>query len=125
MCTCTRAPSSFHWCERLEQRDGVATQRFRTAGYCARRDRAYAAGDHRRAANSLGRQIGGRGHRLDHEAFERALTQLADQQSRKKCPLVLGSSREEHGEHAPALGDGACAARARDLLQRVIDFHER
>ena len=135
LCTWTRAPSSFHSsvvsrlcehrCERLEKSDRVAAQRFSTSGQRASGDRSHAAGDHRGAAHGLGRQIGGGSHGLDHQALERALAQLADQQSREECPLMLGSSREERGEHAPALGDRARAAGARDPLQRAIDFHER
>ena len=75
------------------------------------------AREHDRAAHVRGRQPGGRGDRVAHHAFERALAQLADEQPREEALLALGRVTKQRLEDlAPAIR-AALARDARESLE--------
>ena len=69
--------------------------------------------------------VGGCGDRFDHQTFERALAQLADQETRQKFLLARRGAREELGEQTRALSRRSTAAGAGDLVERRIDLGQR
>ena len=74
-------------------------------------DARQVAGQHHRAANVVGRQVGGRArHGLDHDPLERALAQLAGDEPEQETPLVFAEPREQLAED-PLLGLGGSLAR--------------
>ena len=90
-----------HRRERLEQRDAVArTALRRPARIAVRGHRGDAAAGHRRPPHAGGRHVGSGGDGVDHQAFERALPQLADQQAREEVGLARRRACEELGRAA-------------------------
>jgi hypothetical protein len=62
------------------------------------------------------------GHSLDHQSFERALAQLADDEPQQELLLGPGGAGEERAQQTQAFGRRAGTALAHDLAQRVIDL---
>jgi len=69
-------------------------------------------------------QAGGRGDGLDHEAFERALAQLAEQQAREKFLLAPHGPAEKIGEQTRAFGNRSGAAGASDRIERCVHLDQ-
>ena len=85
------------------------------------RDHAEVAAQHHRPPHVLGRHAGRPGDRVDHDALQRALAQLADQQLAQEPLLRRGRAGEQLSQQGPAgrlrPGPGLPA----DLVERRVD----
>ena len=80
-----------HRREGLKQREGEVAQARRAFGQHGARDRDDPVRDHRRLAHGRRRAARRRRDGVDHQPFERALAQLADQQPREEVVFALRS----------------------------------
>ncbi len=89
------------------------------------RDRAEILRIHRRATNLFDRY--GRRCRdgIDHDAFERTLPQLADQQADQEFLLVGRGARKQGLQCLGTLGRGARTAQGGDVRKARIDIADR
>ena len=74
---------------------------------------------------SSNRQCRGSRDRIDHHALERALAQIADDQSQQEILLRLGRLGEQFAQDAGALGTGSGAALTGDAREVRIDRLQR
>ncbi len=102
-----------HRQHRLHQPDRKALERGRAASERGLGDLRDTAGDARRAPHLRRRQPGRRRDRLQHDAFQRALAKLADDEAREEILLLGSRPSEQLGE--PLFAPG-CRALALDCL---------
>ena len=93
-------------------------ERGHATGQCGRGDGQRGAGEHRRAAHGGGGDVGGQGDRLQHQAVERALPQLAGHQPAQVGLLVGGGPAEELARRARCGGPGTRPRTARSSPRR-------
>ena len=125
LCTCTRAPSSFHSNaavpsasqrardvgrrlrehrrDRLHQRQRELARPVCAFGQHGMCDRDDPVRDHRRLPHGRRRQRCRRGDGVDHQRFERALAQLAQQEPHEEVAFLVGCACEQLREDAGAL----------------------
>ena len=89
------------------------------------RDRAEARHVHGRAAHLRDGQLGRRGDRIDHDAVERALAQLAHEKPREERLLPWRRACEERPQETAAARRRARALRRGDLGERGIHLLQR
>ena len=85
---------------------------------------AEVAGEHRRAADAAGRHAGGARDRVDQDAFERALAQLAEQQPDEEILLVARRAAEQLAQQRGARVGRSGAGERRDAFEGGVDFDE-
>ena len=88
-------------------------------------DRGEAARAHRRRAHRLGPELRRLRDGVDHDPFERALAQLAEQKPREKILLGRGRTHEKLREQARPLGGGAFPLGLVEAFERLVDLRER
>ena len=113
---------------RRDRREHLQAERFETGGAARQRglrERPEPAGQHRRAPHGGNRQRRGRRDRIDHHARERALAQLADDQSQQEILLRFGRPGEQFAQDTGALGTGSGAALTGDSREVRIDRLQR
>ena len=89
------------------------------------RHRAHAAGEHRRLADVGGGQPGCLGDRVEHDAFERPLAQLADDQPQQEILFLAGRARKKPRQEEPAFNGRSGAPDRCHGFEFVIDLGDR
>ncbi len=102
-----------------EPRQPVAALAHRDLG-----NRGEIAGEHRRATHLRGRYAGRPRDRVGHDAFERALPKLAEEQADEETLLGLGRSREQRGELVAARSLGALTDDRLQARHRRVDLEQ-
>ena len=80
------------------------------------------AREHERAARELGRNAGGLRDRVDHQAGERSLPQLAREEPLDEVRLLVRRAGEEVPEDPPSGRGRAAPSRRLDLRDRAVDL---
>src|SRR5213079_2133718 len=111
-----------HRQHRLHQPDRKAFERARAASERRLGDLRDAAGDARRAPQLRRRQLGRRRDRLQHDALQRALAKLADDEAREEILLLRSRAFEQLGEPLFAPRRGALALDGFQLVEGPIDL---
>ena len=103
----------------------LETLQSRRAGFESRpRDGAEIAFVHGGAPHFRQRHAGDGRDRVDHDADERALPQLAHQQPHQKLLLLAGCAPEQRLQGSRASRARAAAANRRQFLEQAIDFDD-
>jgi len=116
---------SEHRLHRLENLEGEARKARFAFGERGFGDCGKAARTHRRRSHPLRPQLRRFRDGVEHDPFERALAQLAEQQPREKILLGRGRSREKLREQARPLGGGTFSLDLREACERFVDLRER
>ena len=82
-------------------------------------------GQHRGTSNARGGKPCAAGDRFDEHTFERALSQLAEQQLDQKLLLIARRGREERAEPILSRPCRACARDRAQLLEDAVDTFDR
>ena len=114
-----------HRLDRSEQLDPEAVHACPALRERGLGDHPEVTGHHDGAPDVADREPGGFGDRLDHQAFERALAQLAEQQPDQKILLVGGRAGKQLTQQPRALGAGALAADLDEAIQRRVEIGKR
>src|SRR5690606_24222916 len=89
------------------------------------RDRGKLAREQERAPHELGRDAGRPREGVLEHAFERPLTELADDQAHQEVALLRRGAREELAEQAIALAASALAALRTERAERRVGVEQR
>ncbi len=114
-----------HGLERLEDLEGEGGQRRLAVAQHGAGDLLQVAGEHERPPHAVPLDAGGAAHRLDHDAVQRALAQLAEDQAHQEALLEIGRGRKEPCQ---PLGARSRRPRPRDRGQRAerpVDVPDR
>src|SRR6266513_161977 len=114
-----------HRQHRLHQPDRKTFERGRAASERGLGDLRDATGEGRRAPHLRRGQPGRSRERLDHDAFQRALAELADEQAREEILLLRSRAFEQFGEPLFAPCRGALALDGSQLVEGPIDLEQR
>jgi hypothetical protein len=109
----------------LKQRDAIAREALGARLHRGAGDDGDASSRHCRAPNDGGRHAGSGRNGVDHQAFERALPQLADQEPREEVGLARRRACEKLGQQRRLAPGRSRAARRRDLPERSVHVTER
>lgn len=91
-------------------------------GESAAGDARDVAGHHDGATDGIGGEIGSFGEGFDHDTFERALADLAHEQSGKELLLGSGGAGQERVEKVAAAALGAGAFDGGEIGERVVQL---
>jgi hypothetical protein len=147
LCTCTRAPSSFHSKRgsaegaqrlrhvarglrehrrnRLHRRKRIAAQARGALRHGGVRNACNAVRDHGRLAHHRGRQRRRFGDRIDHQRFEGALAQFAGQQPIEEVTLDRRGAVEQIAEQLRSLRPGTRSRQVGKRVERGVDVADR
>ena len=100
-------------------------ERRRALGQCSARDRAEILRVHGRAPDLVDGYLGRSGDCIEHDAFERALPQLADQQPDQEFLLVARRTSEQGLQRLRAPGRRARTAQRRHVCDAAVDLVDR